>query len=1344
MTYDQQDKFKELLSLVSSYTNDRVTNHNDQDAIEANLKWNASLFIAKAIYLAEPIENDLSIGEFIKFYKDYEDTNGKVDSDSLFERHWLRNVLGKVQIAGIVSSACSTFSKIASLKNELIFLYEELPERSKQYKILTKKEFEAIKHEFEKRNNLTLNDESLYREKLLSESDGEINISKINYYYKPYLDHWGDFEFLTEYKSKISLANDRNQLKIKKEQFQSLHGAFDGFYRNVPSIENFINQNLIIEENELYYLNLQRIKIDYWSTLKDHIIAYYWQLLIEDNSLSNDEERVKRLLQQLPHWKLATGFLKYSIIETKKRFLDAAFNIVCHEADLDIVESEFTKVSIDRRFISSEVQSLFQDHTAIENVSLNNSDHFELLESFENWESTAATTYLYDQSSRDELSFLIKAIVAYDFETEKEEFDNGESPVIHNFKRIFALLEQSLTKPNLLWDIKCYVLMCRRIVIPYLLRNVKYTSLAFKFIDQLEEYLLDKKTIQKRIWIKAVELALYLIRNIYEQIDAPKLVCQIFRQLNSNKYQTSYYQQNSTEKFTQKQKEEKEKAVLSLIENSSLYNHKVHGDAHQFLFPQLFNRLTVLFINMPSKPLYNNGAISFPMLQWDGITWLMKCHTYWKYQNQFQRLPPDIDKLSDSFFKLYIDRIEVTKVRQYNFFQKKEEKGLPRWSEKIERLEHIEWIYPVYRFYIQQKLNSFLEPRIYFEFTSDYYNKFNQFSADKLRTHIGVLLQVLRQFVMPTIPYGLEKEQIQEIKLRIESQIIDYLKKHIKSVPEKGRVDLFNYNREWAFNNSEKEALLPQVARALNWFSKKEEVIELMLENKDVIKILTVAKWVTSDGIKQRLIEQIKQSDIQSFLASKLWAPEIHQILLDISGYPELINEINQVVEFWEERVLKKDRKYEVPLYQTKMLLAYFQRDERELSNIKKPSLSIHGVNELSYHDHKEFYRALIQLEKNPESSHGIFSQLSTRYPQYSVFAVNQMAAKIEIAKATSDLKNYKEALEEWNAYRIQQGELDEKQLGSTFSINMLHILLKLGEHNKLDSVYAELEMPYQMIPDILDSKIESLIERKRIEEASILLEKAENFHQFSGDGDNEFIKTMQDKIGGVDNLQILNSYYTKIFTSPPSKLIKIFPADLNGQKSLQSFLVSEIASAAKMMLDKVVSISDIKGEDKYNDVLEIVLNSKMNPWGWFVTDQARGGYSDSEYKSEKKQPGERDFKFFNKKDTFGICEAFIYRTPAPAKKHLKKVFNYYHQRDSLIILIYDLNGPYEATKNWENYLKSVVPTTDFPKGNEYIQYEDLSNSFELFKSAIRIAKSMHKGDLSIYHIFVNVNYKYE
>ena len=952
--------------------------------------------------------------------------------------------------------------------------------------------------------------------------------------------------------------------------------------------------------------------------------------------------------------------------------------------------------------------------------------------------------YLERQSSRDDFKYLVDMVVTHDFEWEPT--DDSSPHAVSQYPRVFRLLASTPEKPMLAWYLQRAILIWRRAVLPYLIRDRRYTALGFLFIDQLLEgpYLkeVDKAALSMKLWTKATALALFTIRAEAGKGIAPRLILQIFRQLNSTKYEIPYSQQPKTDQLSQKQSATREAAVLALFEDSLLHNHRIRGGITEYLIPSLFNELAQLFIDFEARSYVDNGTVSFPLLQWDGLAWLMKCTTYWKYKAHFLQRPADINTLTKAFFKSYNSRIEMEEVERYDFFEMQRKKSLPNWSEKIERLDRIEWIYPIYYIHDQQYLNNFISPRLFFDSTSEQYHKQNQYTTDKLRTHIGVLLQVHRRLMKPAIPYGFSKSNIQDIKQRIEQQIIDYLNRHVADVPAEGRVDLFAYMKESAFQHSDKEALLPQIARALHGFAQKEAVVEAILKSQDLAKILTMLQWVSSEGVRKIMLGKVRQSDVQAFLEKKVWTPEVQQVLQQIRNYPELINEIRQVATFWESNVSARQKAHAEELYQTRMMLAYFSKDEQALEAVSEPGSKVLSSRELSHPEHKQFYRALIRLERDPKSSYDIFRQLSQAYPHFASIAMNQMIAKIHMAKANDDQEWYTEALEEWKVYASSQADLDEDKLGSTFWKNKLMILLKLKEYGELDNAFADLDLSVQMLPEIVELKVDGLLARERVGEATMLLEAAERYHTFAGEVDSNLLKGIQSKVDGVDDVALLHTYYTRIFESPPKKLVRIFPPDLNGKQQLQSFLVAEIVSAARRLLDKVVTFSEISGEDKYNDVIEILLNAKMNPWGWYVSDQSRGGYSDVENDPEKRQPGERDLKFFNKAGTFSVCEAFIYYDQPKAKKHLKKVFDYYHQRDHFIMLIYDKNKPDLARRHWNTYLERVLPETDFPPAYKYISQEEVSEEFDLNNSAIRVARSLHRDDVVLYHIFVNIDYE--
>lgn len=347
MNYNQKEKIKEIQQFISSHTFARLNTYRDQGALDADFKWNASLFCAKTIHLAETKSKEFSPNQFNKFKKEYEQNTGKSsNAGSLFDKYWLRTVLGKVKIAGSVYSACNTFERISNYKKELEFLVKEFPEGKEGSNKITIDEFNKIKLKYENESSLALDEEGLFEQNWLSVKDSHVQISQMNYFFKAFLDSWNEFEFLLEYKKQISKDRERG-LKIDIASFNKLHKSFRKFHQETPTVDKLINQQVLKKDEEFYYLDLFDTKPRYWSELGEKIIAHYWQLLIEDQSFKSDIIRINQLLNQTEYFVCSTDFLSYVPDESKKRFLNAALKIVVEEPDLNKIESEFKKVSID-------------------------------------------------------------------------------------------------------------------------------------------------------------------------------------------------------------------------------------------------------------------------------------------------------------------------------------------------------------------------------------------------------------------------------------------------------------------------------------------------------------------------------------------------------------------------------------------------------------------------------------------------------------------------------------------------------------------------------------------------------------------------------------------------------------------------------------------------------------------------------------------------------------------------------------------------------------------------------------------------------------------------------------
>lgn len=1336
---------EEIKQFIQNYTIEQgAPRQKDQKSIEADLLWDASRFWATVIHKALPIREKMTYSEFLDYKLHHEAQNNiEINSNSLFDRFWLRNVLGFVEIPGGISRLSYTFEKISKLKNEfkfLDYLYSSQPEKVKS---IEKNQILPILEKYNEINDTNITIENIWGLKEFEIKDNVIKLDNFEHYYSPFLSYWDDFQFIFDLKKTYD-TEDRG-LEILKSEFVQIHDNFAQLF-TIPTVESFIAQKIIRPvSDDVYCIDFHNTNVDY-HCLWDKVAGIYWELLLTDSSFSSNQERILSYLSKILYWEGYPDPLSHCSKKAKRSFLDEAFSLIEGEKDLEEVEVEIEKVRTD----SSHIHGIYEitSERLINEYNLNNKDLYELYDSVSKLEHKAQITFLHDQRSRKWIFYLLWMIVKNDFEFEDERDDEDAEediePSISNYKRIKKLLLSSIEKPSLLGMIVCNIIYHRREILPYLLTNEELVSLSFQIFGQFKFPEEERETLSNKLWAKCLQLALVTISSSNNKKTISKLIFQIFRQINKNKYKLN------TNPRVQSQRTpvtNREKLLLDLIEKSpqnSHSHHYYHRTVEEFLLPSVFNELVQLFIDYEEDNIYNNGVVKLPLMKLDGLSWLMKCSTYWRYKNQLSESDFNIQSIARGFYNLYVETIEINEIEKYDFVKEEYITSIPVWAEKRDRIKVIDWLFPVWFIYKNKLLNKFIEPNFIFESDSSFFNKQNSFTTDKLRSHVAILLQIHEKLILPTIPHGLQKEKLNIIKRRIEEKILGILEDNLDNKPEEGKIDIFDFNQEWRFNTSQSEVLLPQIARAINYFSNKEALIDIILKSSDIIKILTFAECISSESIKQILIDKVKHTDISLFLQNANWIPQIQTTLTKISQYPELIPQIETVTKFWKEEVIAKKREhteYENVLFQIQLLLAYFKGDEEELKAMQPPANNGAIVlGDISNGEMKDFYRALIKIKKFPEVSYNIFDHLIKRYPEYVNIAMNRMAAKIGMAEKEKKVDYYHEALEEWEEYKNTKNGIDEESLGTIFLANKMLILHETQQYELLREMYLNLDLLSKMNPEILKVYIDSLKVQGNYFEASRLQEEAEKFHKNTSSSDLKIVRKFN--IEDEKVIQELKFYYNEILNCNPESLIKILPEKLNGRLIIGEFLTNEIAIAASKMLDKIMSITEVKSEDKYNDIIELAVDSRINTWGWSVGAQSRGGFSNPGDKSTPKQPGERDLPIMTANKTpIAICEAFIYRDTTTVKDHIQKVFNYYHQKENFIMLVYNLEKE-KCDNNWSTYLDEIIPESNYPVNYKYISNKDVTSEFGYNNSEIKIAQSIHERDMIMHHIFVNVDYR--
>lgn len=1339
MTFRQIDALSDLKDYLDTHCQPPFIPPKDNSALEADLLWDAARFWAAVINISTPTGRYRTIAQFEAFVQQYQEQTGKsVDVAQLFRKHWLRKVFGFVEIAGAVSSALYRLDEMLPFGKELKFISQFYKEHAskRQIKVPLARVEEAVEA-YENAHQVALNRDGIFFRKWARKEGDQVEIFAIDIYFDPLLENWDELEFLFHWRQRADGTADSG-FAVPKQALAQIQGAFAHF-------EGLLDKKVIRTAGDTCYIKFHGTGTE-WRDLDDKIAGFYWELLIRDSQYPDDETRLITWLTKILDKSDWPNHLAYVTTTTRERFLQAAMELLLKETDVNGCEEEVLKALLDSREYKG-LEVLGRDFAKYyENHQLVNEDLFELYHSLRKLEDESTISFWHHQPVRHLPGILLHSITLHDPEFSK---DAGGSYI--PFQRLFALLRASKDKPYFLWRIAQSVIVWRPAVLPILFTQADFCTLGLSLLDELKFRSGDAE-IRQTVWTKSVSLLLESLLPVEgHEGQLATIIFQLFRQLNAEKYTIPYNRSNRQKERENRQVAEKrERAVLALVEDAPLHKGLVFGEAASYLLPAIFEQLGTRFLAYAEQPLYKNGVVQFPMVKWDGLFWLMKVATYWKYRPHFSRHSEQAMLLAEHFLEQYWASMEQREVDTYNYFEERPERATPLWSEKIERLALLDWIYPIYNIYRLNQLPSFLAIRFRFEKTEDRSHRQNDFTADKLRTHIGVLLQILRKLVLPSLPYGFERSALQDIKESIEKQVVTYLQQHSRDVPAEGRVDLFSYRKELRFNYTEKEALLPQLAQAINWFSDKERIIDVLLSTGDLVKLLTILDYIAVEGIRKKLLARIKITDLVDFLNNLHGVPEVQAILEKISHYPELLPQLEQAIQFWKDKVVetRDDRQYKQQLFVSQLLAAYFKKDTTALESVEQPDTFQGSVSELNYWGMQQFYKGLLLIPREPEAAAHIFNELAQRYPSYSSIALNRLVARLQLGEQKNDTDIFRAAYEEWKEYANRHGHsVDFASIEPGISVSLMTILLHLGEYAAIDDTFKRLDLPAKMNYNILEIQVKSLTAQKKTAEALSLVGAGKSYHQFSGYTQIQELDDLEALISGEDNVDELAIHYQRIFKSTASRLIKILPANFNGKLQLHEFLVKEIVHAADKMLEKIRSIDKIDNEDKYNDIIEMLLDARLNILGWHVGAQARGGYSAGSGTSAGTQPGERDLPIFDvNKKMLLLCEALIYRGQGNAAPHLQKVFNYYHQQEAFVMLFYD-NGTIKKgfEGNWKEYLEEVLPNTTFSTGKEITgDIVDVTADYGCEASAIKVARSVHASNTVLYHVFINIHYKLE
>lgn len=1068
-----------------------------------------------------------------------------------------------------------------------------------------------------------------------------------------------------------------------------------------------------------------------------------WGQLLDDNRFSDDGARLsfwyKRIVHRSNYWSDIGQFTHGAALQ---RFIDAALNAVTTDGDLSIGQDEYKKLLLDP--MHARLQTL--GHLP---VVLRRNDFpihaaaYDLYWNLRALDTDYQSELLYYQEARLPLAYFIRQVVKHG-----PEFQEGALyPAVHR------LIEAGAKKPYLLWEACQELTETKPSIIPTLLLRADTTALGYGLLWDIpisENAAENREIVRRRLLASALELLLDSIKvqHLPEQRQAELVFQSLLRAFirthrvrgQDDERQRSF---RSIDAATLKELQ----AVFTSATQQGMYYPASERGA-RLLFPLLLKHLLTLAVAFEPIDKRKNHVLRFPFIKLDILAWLLELRLSKEYVRSAITDGLDIE-IAEAFVDSYVGAMNTERIASWDYFKNVPARKLPIWSASASLLEAIPW-HKVLAQIPSVSLQEFLAPvRLRLRKSKNRFDEHNRFTAQKIRTHVFILIEAFNGLYREAPAMAAKGVQVKQILLALQSTIVSTVTLHSVDDSERRRIDIFDDFFEVSYSPGENKELLPALGSVMNKFTEdgKRDIIKELPKAKQLERALKLLKYASSENDRQLLLESIGAHEIAAYLESDNTSLSSIQFMLqEFAQTPELTSKAEETLHYWNKTVVKKRGRdeHKIAAYRVALIIEYQKGNEGDIDAVSDPTLQQSSAHRnFSVQEEKDFYRALIFFRaRESEMALNIFNrQLQSAGESRPVLALNAFAAKLQLADSATLLdkksKLYQEALDEWQTF--QQRLSKEANIGYIMDgvqYNQLRGYEGLHNDAGFDAIYNTLEREIALRPDFVALRLENLMRRDMRLQAERLFEEAKNFHRLSDGKLPDSLLALESIVETKKAIEELKEQYRIILSKSPQTLVGIVPESINKYDTLPEALLFELVSAAKRMLANINSISDIKQEDKYSDLLQLALNARLSMYGWSISPTRSG-----QPFSKAANLGEIDFAIFSKNERLCVCEAMILKgkNTVETTKHNRKVFNYDHSRLLFFMLVYYKGNKFVS--DWTKYKADVEQTIQFSNGYEMqsSMLEDLSTEFG--DDSIRVGKGERKNGAVLYHLFINIEH---
>jgi hypothetical protein len=1085
------------------------------------------------------------------------------------------------------------------------------------------------------------------------------------------------------------------------------------------------------------------------------LAAQFWIFLIKEQSALDDEARLirwKRVFRR--DRELSGAFQDLLPGEYRKRFIESCLKLVLTETDLDFSDKEATKWWWD----SDKIRKHNKVSEVPKGVYFTRDSHFNLFFSIKEFAFGFPGTEL--EAARGIISLCIDQILYFESQWVTESKNT--------FSKTRELFEQCLDKPFLLWEFSYVLKNHYPEALPYLLIDSKTAAWGMWLLEDIQylpslsdtkykvENNLRNRQLISDIWLQGFELILQNIaqkRQFEEQSDV------LFDVL----YFISY---NSSEKIISErisianEYNNRYLKAIELLQNFRLDNYHIKDSLLQpYLFPYLIERFAER-INSGSIALRRNEMKEFDVGIWQLYVLILKlCDTPFVTGEIEEGKKEDLRKLSKKTARLIVKFLKKefseTEVTTYDYLNGEPTNRSVRWWSEPRALIQIDWAFLTQKLKEYRLLNRFINA---YEFEipdrndiiqsntekeveeAFWMSEFGQSEIKKYRIFLRVLLLMHEAVVTNQSQFLVARLNLIDICLELENMIIN-VSLHNKFSEEEETVDIFHPLFENSSYNSYGENLLSHLFKTAYFFSdsSRENLIKVFIDSR-LDRLLQLYNFLSNPSEKEEIKTAIDKAEVEIFLKQTRWV-KIYKDALVQAINSSLNTTIAEKILKYLKVELKKFVGFEPVnkffIFQVEALIILKKNGLKLPQRIKqldeliipKDTISSNNPESDYLKFKKQIIAAIYSHNENLQKAIEIFEELAKVDPDNAEFTAQLYIHRTDEALISNqpDKNMLEKAYLDWIEFERRMYKNKEHLSINKFE-NQINFCKAIRSHYRklyidFDFYIDKLSLDYKFNKSILTLIIKYYRESRREELANECLNEAKDYYQYFPENFG-WIEDLGKELDKTAIREKMKNDYDRIFRQSATELILISPQKLtNNATTIKEYVLFHLVETATLVLDKIVSI--VRGENRYNDIFVIILQSRLFYLSWAVLPEFPGGRSANTKINIK--PGHRDWVIADSKGSYlSYFEALIWdknkRNPY-IKTHLTKLID-------------------DAWAKYKKFINSLKFKERYQLISKIKEQPELAKNYGTQNMKIATTEYGSKEDpIIIYHLYLNMSF---